>query len=124
MSTTVSIGSGAISRREKAASALAEHAHVLIICGVVLLAVLYAVRHTFGSQTQAALVGDIIQVVIAAIGCVGSLLALLMIGLLRSTDFGKLEKFQTYIILGIGVSALVSGLAVLNSLGFVVFARS
>jgi hypothetical protein len=113
-----------ITRRDKMATALAEHAHVWTIMGVGAVFVAYVIRHTFVSQTKAALIGDTIQLGVASVGSIGSLLALIMIGLLKSADFGKLEKFQTYIILGIGVSVLVSGLAVLNSLGLVVFAQS
>lgn len=106
-------------RRENMAAALGNHAHVCLIVGVLGLSALYFIRHATALQSKAALIGDLIQLVVASIGGIGSLVALISIGLLKGTDFGKLEKFQTYIILGIGVSVLVSGLAVLNSLGFV-----
>jgi hypothetical protein len=111
-------------RREKVAEALAEHAHVCIIISIAAVAALYATNHSFGSETQAALVGDITQLIVASIGFTGSGLALVMIALLKSADFGKLEKFQAYIILGIGVSTFVSGVAVLNSLGLLVFTHT
>src|SRR5438552_9477637 len=108
-------------RRERFADALGQHAHLCIIIGAVVLMGIYGIRKDFGSLTQTAFIGDSAKFLTVAVGFMSGVLALTVMGLLTSADFPKLAQFQVYIILGIGLSTLASGIVILNTLAIIRF---
>ena len=107
--------------REGIADHLVEYTNLWTVVGVIILVILYIIRKSFGSQTQSELIGDIVLFVFAGIGFTSGLLALGMIGFLKVADFNKLEKFQGYLILGVGVSTAATAIIVLHALGVLPF---
>src|SRR2546426_466244 len=94
---------------------LSERAHVCTIITVVVLAVLYLMHAHRTAPGQPP--GDLVQFLVAAVGLVGGLIALVYMATLKGSDFGKLASFQAYIVLGMLLGTALNGLAILHAFG-------
>jgi hypothetical protein len=112
------------SLREKISDHLSNHTHPWTIGGVVLLGIFYGVMSKSGSPTLEALIGRTVLFFVSAVSFTGGLLALIMMASMKSSDFAKLEKFQVYLIVGIGISTLAAGIVIFQALGLVQFPPS
>jgi hypothetical protein len=109
--------------REKISNHLAQNTHPWTIGGVFVLVILYILIGKEVPPSQEELIGRTVLFFVSAVGFTGGLLALIMMASMKSSDFEKLEKFQVYLILGIGLSTLAAGVVILQALGLLSFPK-
>jgi len=110
--------------KQKLVNQLAQNSHPWIIGIDVVLVILYVVMGKAASPTAEMLIGRTVLFFVSAVGFTGGLLALVMMALMPSSDFGKLKELQVYLILGIGLSTVATGVVVFQGLGLVSFPSS
>jgi hypothetical protein len=110
--------------KERIANQLAQNSHPWIIGIDVLLVILYIMTSKAASPTAEALIGRTVLFFVSAVGFTGGLLALIMMALMSSADFGKLKDLQVYVILGLLLSTVATGVVVVQGLGLVSFPSS
>jgi len=110
--------------KQKIVTQLAQNSHPWIIGIDVVLVILYIVMSKAESPTAEALIGRTVLFFVSAVGFTGGLLALIMMALMPSADFGKLKELQVYVILGLLLSTVATGVVVFQSLGLVSFPTS
>ena len=110
--------------KQKIVNQLAQNSHPWIIGIDIVLVILYFVMGKAAATSAEDFIGRTGLFFVSAVGFTGGLLALIMMALMPSSDFGKLKELQGFLILGIGLSTVATGVVVFQGLGLVSFPTS